>query len=164
MWGHMERELRIPDANHPLLRLVPAALEVLNDILLPRTPAHLITRLVSRLDDVLWVTRCINNLDPLVRPPLAIIHTVNHHISAVDVELGHIHRNPRPYKQALAPLFTARRIVGDLDRPLVVEIRTRLFVLPNQMERLPTVVAQRVLAEASTVARLIDLCSISAGL
>jgi hypothetical protein len=32
------------------------------------------------------------------------------------------------------------------------------------MERLPTVVAQRVLAEASTVARLIDLCSISAGL
>ena len=145
-------------------RLVPLALEVPLNIIRTGSLSHLVTSVVTRLDNILWITRSIDNLDPLFPRPLALAYTIDLHIGAVDIELGHIHCNPRPHKQALAPLITARRIVRDLDWPLVVEIWTRLSVLGNQMERLAAVVAQRVLAEPSTVARLVYLLPTTSGL
>lgn len=145
-------------------RLVPIALEVPLNIIPMRSLAHLVTSVVAWLDNILWMARSIDNLDPLVPRPLAIVYTVDLHIGTVDIELGHIHCNPRPHKQTLAPLLTARCIIGDLHRPLVVKIWTRLVVLGNKMERLAAVVTQRVLAEPSTVARLVHLPPTAAGL
>lgn len=109
--------------------------------------------------DALWVPLDIDDLDPFLGVfPVAL--ALDGHISTVLVELINVHSSPGPHKQAFAFCGTVGHVFRNSDGPLVVEIRARVRVFANEMERIAAVCTQTELAVTATMARLVELTDV----
>jgi len=85
---------------------------------------------------------------------VAALDTLDHDVGAVMVELVDVVGSPRHGKQTLVRVSARGNVLGDHDRPLVVDIRASLGVLANDVPGLACIVRQRELTGSSTVASL----------
>lgn len=85
---------------------------------------------------------------------LAVLGTLDDDVGAVMVELLGGVSGPREGKETLVGICARGDVLGNLDRPLVVDIGASLGVLANDLPGLATVVRERELAGTTTVAGL----------
>jgi len=85
---------------------------------------------------------------------LAVLGTLDQDVGTVVVVLVRGVGGPRKGKETLVRVCARGDVVGDLDRPLVVNVRASLGVLTNDLPGFSTIVRERELAGTTAMAGL----------